>query len=210
MRSTPMRTFGGLRNLRYGSSSAVQQNMTKSEQCIALEDATSAHNYHPVPVVLSHGKGIYMWDVEGRKYIDFLAAYSAVNQGHCHPRIVKVSSTGVFSIFTSSRHSKIKSIALLSLLVLFITTKCLFTLITSRNCLNTTKCCQWILVSRLERRRSNSREDGLILSREFQIAKPKSCLLATIFGAAQCLPSLPRLIQWAILTLVHTCQDSRL
>lgn len=59
-----------------------------SEDAIALEDKYGAHNYHPLPVVLSRGKGVYVWDVEGRKYYDFLSAYSAVNQGHCHPKIV--------------------------------------------------------------------------------------------------------------------------
>jgi len=54
-----------------------------------LEDNFGAHNYHPVPVVLERGEGVYVWDVEGKRYYDFLAAYSAVNQGHCHPRIVK-------------------------------------------------------------------------------------------------------------------------
>jgi ornithine--oxo-acid transaminase len=52
-----------------------------------MEDAHGAHNYHPLPVVLSKGKGIYVWDTDGRKYYDFLSAYSAVNQGHCHPKI---------------------------------------------------------------------------------------------------------------------------
>lgn len=55
---------------------------------IALEDKYGAHNYHPLPVVLSRGEGVYVWDVEGKKYYDFLSAYSAVNQGHCHPKIV--------------------------------------------------------------------------------------------------------------------------
>lgn len=58
------------------------------EKYIELEDKHGAHNYHPLPVVLSKGKGVYVWDVEGKKYFDFLSAYSAVNQGHCHPRIV--------------------------------------------------------------------------------------------------------------------------
>jgi len=57
---------------------------------IGLEDKYGAHNYHPLPVVLEKGKGVYVWDVEGKKYFDFLSAYSAVNQGHCHPKIVKV------------------------------------------------------------------------------------------------------------------------
>ncbi|MFK7000443.1 ornithine--oxo-acid transaminase [Flavobacterium oreochromis] len=59
-----------------------------SAEAIALEDKHGAHNYHPLPVVLSRGEGVYVWDVEGKKYYDFLSAYSAVNQGHCHPRIV--------------------------------------------------------------------------------------------------------------------------
>jgi ornithine--oxo-acid transaminase len=59
-----------------------------SEEAIALENKYGAHNYHPLPVVLSRGEGVYVWDVEGKKYYDFLSAYSAVNQGHCHPKIV--------------------------------------------------------------------------------------------------------------------------
>ena len=61
---------------------------TKAEELIALENNYGAHNYHPLPVVLSKGEGVYVWDVDGKKYYDFLAAYSAVNQGHCHPKIV--------------------------------------------------------------------------------------------------------------------------
>lgn len=59
-----------------------------SAEAIALEDKYGAHNYHPLPVVLSRGEGVYVWDVEGKKYYDFLSAYSAVNQGHCHPKII--------------------------------------------------------------------------------------------------------------------------
>jgi ornithine--oxo-acid transaminase len=59
-----------------------------SEELIALENQHGAHNYHPLPVVLSKGKGVYVWDLEEKKYYDFLSAYSAVNQGHCHPKIV--------------------------------------------------------------------------------------------------------------------------
>ena len=62
---------------------------TKSQQLMELEEHYGAHNYHPLPVVLSRGKDIYVWDVEGKQYFDFLSSYSAVNQGHCHPRIVK-------------------------------------------------------------------------------------------------------------------------
>lgn len=59
-----------------------------SEQAIELENKFGAHNYHPLPVVLSKGEGVYVWDVEGKRYYDFLSAYSAVNQGHCHPKII--------------------------------------------------------------------------------------------------------------------------
>lgn len=66
---------------------AVLDQLT-SQDAIALEDKYGAHNYHPLPVVLSKGEGVYVWDVEGKRYYDFLSAYSAVNQGHCHPKIV--------------------------------------------------------------------------------------------------------------------------
>ncbi len=66
---------------------AVLDQLT-SQQAIDLENKYGAHNYHPLPVVLSRGEGVYVWDVEGKKYYDFLSAYSAVNQGHCHPKIV--------------------------------------------------------------------------------------------------------------------------
>lgn len=60
-----------------------------SQYYIELEEKYGAHNYHPLPVVLSKGEGVHVWDVEGKKYYDFLSAYSAVNQGHCHPRIIE-------------------------------------------------------------------------------------------------------------------------
>ena len=66
---------------------AVLDQLT-SLQAIELENKYGAHNYHPLPVVLNRGEGVYVWDVEGKKYYDFLSAYSAVNQGHCHPKIV--------------------------------------------------------------------------------------------------------------------------
>lgn len=59
-----------------------------SQEAIQLEDKHGAHNYHPLPVVLARGEGVHVWDVEGKKYYDFLSAYSAVNQGHCHPKII--------------------------------------------------------------------------------------------------------------------------
>ncbi len=66
---------------------SVLEKMSSAE-AIALEDKFGAHNYHPLPVVLSKGKGVFVWDAEGKKYYDFLSAYSAVNQGHCHPKII--------------------------------------------------------------------------------------------------------------------------
>jgi ornithine--oxo-acid transaminase len=67
----------------------VTLDKLSSEELMQLEDRYGAHNYHPLPVVLTKGEGVYVWDVEGKKYFDFLSAYSAVNQGHCHPKIVK-------------------------------------------------------------------------------------------------------------------------
>src|ERR1700744_4591432 len=59
-----------------------------TQKYIDLEDKYGAHNYHPLPVVLERGEGVYVWDVEGKRYYDFLRGYSAVNQGHCHPKII--------------------------------------------------------------------------------------------------------------------------
>ena len=74
-----------------------------SVKAIELEDKYGAHNYHPLPVVLSKGEGVYLWDVEGKKYFDFLAAYSAVNQGHCHPKITQAVIDQVQKLTLSSR-----------------------------------------------------------------------------------------------------------
>lgn len=81
---------------------AVLEKIT-SKDAIALEDKYGAHNYHPLPVVLSKGEGVYVWDVEGKKYFDFLSAYSAVNQGHCHPRIVQAMTTQAQKLTLTSR-----------------------------------------------------------------------------------------------------------
>lgn len=67
------------------------------------EDRFGAHNYHPLPVVLERGEGVFVWDVEGRRYYDFLAAYSAVNQGHCHPKIVKALADQASKLALTSR-----------------------------------------------------------------------------------------------------------
>ncbi|WP_456379604.1 ornithine--oxo-acid transaminase [Lutibacter sp.] len=74
-----------------------------SAQAITLEDKYGAHNYHPLPVVLSRGEGVYVWDVDGKKYYDFLSAYSAVNQGHCHPKIVNALQEQASTLTLTSR-----------------------------------------------------------------------------------------------------------
>lgn len=74
-----------------------------SAEYIALEEKYGAHNYHPIPVVLSKGKGVYVWDVEGKKYFDFLSAYSAVNQGHCHPKIMEALAEQARRLTLTSR-----------------------------------------------------------------------------------------------------------
>lgn len=74
-----------------------------SSYFIQLEEKYGAHNYHPLPVVLHEGKGIYLWDVEGKKYMDFLSGYSAVNQGHCHPVILKAFQEQAAKLTLTSR-----------------------------------------------------------------------------------------------------------
>ena len=76
---------------------------SKSQKAIALEERYGAHNYHPLPVVLDLGLGVFVWDVEGKRYYDFLSAYSAVNQGHCHPRLVKVMQEQATRMTLTSR-----------------------------------------------------------------------------------------------------------
>ncbi len=74
-----------------------------SKNAIELEEKHSAHNYHPLPVVLSRGEGVFLWDVEGKRYYDFLSAYSAVNQGHCHPRIINALTEQATRLTLTSR-----------------------------------------------------------------------------------------------------------
>ena len=81
---------------------AVLDQLT-SQEAIDLENKYGAHNYHPLPVVLSRGEGVYVWDVEGKKYYDFLSAYSAVNQGHCHPKIVAAMTEQAQTLTLTSR-----------------------------------------------------------------------------------------------------------
>ncbi|WP_417196391.1 ornithine--oxo-acid transaminase [Bizionia sp.] len=82
---------------------AILDQVTTSQQAIDLENKYGAHNYHPLPVVLAKGEGVYVWDVEGKKYYDFLSAYSAVNQGHCHPKIVNAMHKQASTLALTSR-----------------------------------------------------------------------------------------------------------
>lgn len=78
-------------------------NQLTSEEAIRLENHHGAHNYHPLPVVLAKGEGVYVWDVEGKRYYDFLSAYSAVNQGHCHPKLVEAITKQAQTLTLTSR-----------------------------------------------------------------------------------------------------------
>ena len=77
--------------------------MGKTDQVIAIEEKFGAHNYHPLPVVLAKGKGVHVWDVDGKEYFDFLSAYSAVNQGHCHPKIINALTDQAQTLTLTSR-----------------------------------------------------------------------------------------------------------
>src|SRR3954467_9791883 len=77
--------------------------MHSSTYYIELEERYSAHNYHPLPVVLNRGEGVFLWDVEGKRYFDFLSGYSSVNQGHCHPRIVATLTEQARKLTLTSR-----------------------------------------------------------------------------------------------------------
>ncbi|MFK7970306.1 MAG: ornithine--oxo-acid transaminase [Bacteroidia bacterium] len=79
------------------------ENQISSQEAMQLEDHYGAHNYHPLPVVLSKGEGVYLWSPEGKRYYDFLSAYSAVNQGHCHPAILKALNEQAAQLTLTSR-----------------------------------------------------------------------------------------------------------
>ncbi|HRJ16497.1 MAG TPA: ornithine--oxo-acid transaminase [Saprospiraceae bacterium] len=81
----------------------LQDTIFSSQDLMALEDRYGAHNYHPLPVVLSRGQGVHVWDTEGKQYYDFLSAYSAVNQGHCHPRIISALTEQAQKLTLTSR-----------------------------------------------------------------------------------------------------------
>ena len=84
-------------------TAAPTATAARSEELMALENHYGAHNYHPLPVVLSRGEGVHLWDVEGTHYFDFLSAYSAVNQGHCHPRIIGALTAQAQQLTLTSR-----------------------------------------------------------------------------------------------------------
>src|SRR6185295_1435361 len=79
----------------------------KTKHYLQLEEQYSAHNYHPLPVVLNKGEGVYVWDVDGKRYYDFLSGYSAVNQGHCHPRIIAalIEQAGKLTLTSRAFHN---------------------------------------------------------------------------------------------------------
>ena len=79
------------------------ESITAAHMAIQLEEKYGAHNYHPLPVVLCKGEGVFLWDVDGKRYFDFLSAYSAVNQGHCHPRIIRALTEQAKELTLSSR-----------------------------------------------------------------------------------------------------------
>ena len=81
----------------------MTESLTSSKQATQLEDQYGAHNYHPLPVSLAKGEGAFLWDVEGKRYYDFLSAYSAVNQGHCHPRILAAMVEQASTLTLTSR-----------------------------------------------------------------------------------------------------------
>lgn len=81
----------------------TEEKASQSAELIALENKHGAHNYHPLPVVLDRGEGVFVWDVEGKKYYDFLSAYSAVNQGHCHPKIIGAMTEQAAKLTLTSR-----------------------------------------------------------------------------------------------------------
>jgi len=81
----------------------ITQQPTYTNYYLQLEDQFGAHNYHPIPVVLERGEGVFLWDVAGKRYYDFLSGYSAVNQGHCHPRIIQALTTQAQKLTLTSR-----------------------------------------------------------------------------------------------------------
>ncbi len=92
-----------LKILNFNIFTMMVSEKISSQQAIDLENNYGAHNYHPLPVVLTKGEGVYVWDVDGKRYYDFLSAYSAVNQGHCHPKIIKALNNQASTLTLTSR-----------------------------------------------------------------------------------------------------------
>lgn len=105
-RAGPLVGYSGSAGRRLGSTVASKrliEGQLTPEEIYAREEKYGAHNYHPLPVALERGQGIYVWDVEGKRYYDFLSAYSAVNQGHCHPKIVAALQAQAARLTLTSR-----------------------------------------------------------------------------------------------------------
>uniref|UniRef100_A0A3B4AS56 Ornithine aminotransferase n=1 Tax=Periophthalmus magnuspinnatus TaxID=409849 RepID=A0A3B4AS56_9GOBI len=102
-RSLPRFLHSGSKLTSSTAASKLKGAALTSEDIFAREDKYGAHNYHPLPVALERGEGIYVWDVEGNRYYDFLSAYSAVNQGHCHPKIVSALTAQASRLTLTSR-----------------------------------------------------------------------------------------------------------
>ena len=98
-------TVSGIKRQRVSDHSETNSRFhaSSSQQAINLEASHAAHNYHPLPIVFSRASGCTVWDPEGRSYLDFLSAYSAVNQGHCHPELIKVMMEQASRLTLSSR-----------------------------------------------------------------------------------------------------------
>ena len=87
----------------HATTASPTATSARAAELMQLEDQYGAHNYHPLPVVLNRGEGVYLWDIDGRRYFDFLSAYSAVNQGHCHPRIISALTKQAQQLTLTSR-----------------------------------------------------------------------------------------------------------
>ena len=92
-----------------GSASAGRYHASSTKGAISAENEYAAHNYHPIPVVFSRAQGVNVWDPEGKHYLDFLSAYSAVNQGHCHPELIKtlVEQAGRLTLSSRAFHNDV-------------------------------------------------------------------------------------------------------
>lgn len=98
-----LRSFGSQRNSRQSYQQIQSSRGLSSQEVFNRESKYGAHNYHPLPVALHKAEGACMWDVEGKRYYDFLSAYSAVNQGHCHPKIYKAMIDQAKNLTLTSR-----------------------------------------------------------------------------------------------------------